>query len=238
MTPTMEETPVTQLAPDMEDWTPQEILSWALETYRHRITLACSFGGPTGMVLLDMVMRLDRAVPVFYLDTSLLFPETYALVERAVLHYNVTPRAIRPHLTLDQQAAAHGEALWERDPDRCCDLRKVMPQREALAPFDAWITGLRRDQSGTRRATPIVGWDAKFGLLKVSPLANWDERAVWRYISDHDVPYNALHDQGYPSIGCTHCTRPVSPGEDPRAGRWSGFAKTECGIHGTAGSRQ
>jgi phosphoadenosine phosphosulfate reductase len=128
----------------------------------------------------------------------------------------------------------YGAALWERDPDRCCHVRKVMPQREALRGFDAWITGLRRDQAQTRRAVPIVAWDGKFDLVKLAPLAAWTERDVWRYISDFAVPVNDLHAQGYPSLGCTHCTRPVAEGEDLRSGRWSGFTKTECGLHSTS----
>jgi len=220
-----------RLAHELDESAPREILRWALDTYRPRITLACSFGGASGMVLLDMVMDLDPSVPVFYLDTRLLFPETYDLAARAAQRYGIAPRAIQPALTVTQQAAAHGDALWAREPDRCCALRKVAPQREALRGFDAWITGLRRDQSSTRQATPVLQWDHTFGLAKVNPLARWDERAVWRYIADHAVPYNPLHDLGYPSIGCTHCTRPVAAGADPRAGRWTGFAKTECGLH-------
>jgi len=227
--PTREE--LAQLAERMAASTPQEILAWALDTFRPRIALACSFGGPTGMALLDMALRLDSSVPVFYLDTSLLFPETYALVDEVARRYGITPRAVRPGLSLAAQAEAHGEALWARDPDRCCALRKVLPQREALSGCDAWITGLRRDQSSTRRTTPAVAWDATFELVKVCPLAGWSERDVWRYIAKHQVPYNALHGRGYPSIGCTPCTRAVALGEDPRAGRWSGFEKNECGLH-------
>lgn len=210
---------------------PQDILAWALKTYAPGVTLACSFGGASGMALLDMVMKLDPSVPVFYLDTGLLFPETYDLVERASSHYGITPIAVRPGLTVERQAEEYGEALWSREPDRCCELRKVIPQREALSGYNAWITGLRRDQSSTRAATPAVQWDSKFELAKISPLVNWTERQVWRYLSANTVPYNALHARGYPSIGCTYCTRPVAEGEDSRAGRWSGFAKTECGLH-------
>lgn len=220
-------------ARDLEESSPQEILAWAMDTYRPKITLACSFGGPTGMVLLDMVMQIAPETPVFYLETGFLFPETHQLIELSKQKYGSAPQAVQTRLTVARQAAEYGEALWERDPDRCCELRKVLPQREALQGFDAWITGLRRDQASTRQATPVVAWDKKFGLVKLCPLARWDERAVWRYIFDHDVPYNQLHDQGYPSIGCTNCTRPVSPGEDLRAGRWSGFTKTECGLHTT-----
>jgi phosphoadenosine phosphosulfate reductase len=222
---------LARIAKEMETSPPQEILAWALSAFRGRITLACSFGGPSGMALLDMVMGIDRDVPVFYLDTGLLFPETYALADQAACHYGIAPRAVRPALTCEQQADEHGEALWAREPDRCCALRKVAPQREALNGFAAWITGLRRDQASTRRATPSVSWDATFGLAKICPLVNWSERDVWRYIAAHNVPYNTLHGRGYPSIGCLPCTRAVGPDEDPRAGRWSGFAKTECGLH-------
>ena len=222
---------LADIAWELEGCPPEDILRWALATYAPRITLACSFGGPSGMVLLDMVMRLDPTIPVFYLDTGLLFPETYALAEEAARRYGITPRAIRPTLTLTQQARRHGDALWAREPDRCCELRKVRPQRKALAGFDAWITGLRRDQSTTRRVTPVVQWDAKFGLAKICPLADWSERDVWRYLADRHIPYNSLHASGYPSIGCAPCTRSVLPGEDARAGRWSGFDKTECGLH-------
>jgi phosphoadenosine phosphosulfate reductase len=220
-----------QIGERLEGRPAEEILRWALDRYGDAITLACSFGGPTGMVLLDMVMTLAPRTPVFYLDTGVLFPETYALVEWAAAHYGIAPIPVRPELTILQQAAAHGDALWARDPDRCCAIRKVAPQREALAGYRAWITGLRRDQGDTRRATPVVGWDAKFGLAKIAPLATWSEEEIWTYIYLHDVPYNPLHEQGYPSIGCTHCTRPVLAGEHARAGRWSGHLKTECGLH-------
>ncbi len=222
---------LAQRAQELESSSSQDVLAWALDRFRSRITLACSFGGPTGMALLDMALRLDPGVPVFYLDTGLLFPETYALVELVARHYGITPIPVRPALSLEAQAAQHGEALWERAPDRCCALRKVAPQREALQGYDAWITGLRRDQSATRRATPVVAWDAKFALVKVCPLARWSERDVWGYIAEHQTPYNALHGRGFPSIGCAPCTRAVAADEDPRAGRWSGFAKTECGLH-------
>ena len=222
---------LAEIGEELEGSLPQDILRWALATYAPRITLACSFGGPSGMALLDMALRLDPSIPVFYLDTGLLFPETYALVAEVSAHYGITPRAVRPGISVAQQAKRHGDALWERDPDRCCELRKVRPQQRALKGFDAWITGLRRDQSSTRRVTPVVQWDAKFGLAKISPLAEWTEREVWQYLSAHHVPYNQLHASGYPSIGCVPCTRPIAAGEDPRAGRWSGFAKTECGLH-------
>jgi phosphoadenosine phosphosulfate reductase len=220
-----------RIAEKLEGRPAEEILRWSLDRYGESIVLACSFGGPTGMVLLDMVMAMAPRTPVFYLDTGLLFPETYALAAEAGRRYGITPLAVQPELTVPQQAVAHGEALWARNPDQCCALRKVAPQRQALQGYGAWITGLRRDQADTRRATPVVGWDAKFGLAKIAPLATWSEEEVWTYLYLHDVPFNPLHEQGYPSLGCTHCTRPVLAGEHARAGRWSGHLKTECGLH-------
>ncbi len=224
------------IAGRLEGQPAEEILRWALDRYAGQIALACSFGGPTGVVLLDMVLKLAPQTPVFYLDTGFLFPETHALVEQTVQRYGITPIALRPALGPAEQATQYGEALWNLDPDRCCALRKVAPQRAFLQGYQAWITGLRRDQASTRRATPVVGWDEQFGLAKISPLAAWREYEVWAYIREHELPYNALHDQGYPSIGCTHCTRPVAAGEDLRAGRWSGTGKIECGLHRRPGA--
>jgi phosphoadenosine phosphosulfate reductase len=215
----------------LEGRSAQDILSWALSTYGTSMALACSFGGPSGMVLLDMALALEPSLPVFYLDTGLLFPETYNLAAEIAERYHITPIAVRSNLSVDDQAIVHGPALWGREPDRCCDVRKVQPQRVFLAGYQAWITGVRRDQASTRRVTPIVGWDAQAGLAKIAPLAAWTEGQVWSYIRDHDIPYNPMHDLGYPSIGCTPCTRPVRAGEDPRAGRWAGFNKIECGLH-------
>lgn len=219
----------------MDTWEPQDIVAWAQRTYSPSLTLACSFGGITGMALLDMAVRLAAACDVYYLDTGFLFAETYDLIERVERTYGITPRAIRPAWSADEQARQEGESLWSRNPDRCCAIRKVEPQRAALAGYAAWMTGLRRVQSDTRHATPLVQWDTTFDLVKIAPLAHWDDKQVWRYIAAHHVPYNALHDAGYPSIGCTHCTRSVQKGEDARAGRWSGFAKTECGLHVNVG---
>ena len=210
----------------------ERVLYDAFAAYRGRIVLACSFGGPSGMALLDLTLQLERSVPVYYLDTGLLFPDTYALIERVRARYGIDPIAVAPELDVAAQAERFGDALWARDPDACCNIRKVEPQRAFLAGYDAWITGVRREQSTTRYEIPFVGRDeANPDLAKVAPLADWSEREVWSYITAHDVPYNPLNDRGYPSLGCTHCTRAVAPGEGPRAGRWPGFAKTECGLH-------
>jgi phosphoadenosine phosphosulfate reductase len=215
----------------LEGKTPQDILRWAAEEYQPGLTLACSFGGPSGMVLLDMIMGIDRTVEVFYLDTDFLFPETYKLRDIAAARYSFEPRGYMSLLSAVDQAAKHGDALWARDPDACCAIRKVEPNGRALAGKRAWISGVRRDQTKQRSGMGIVEWDEKFGLIKVNPLANWTESQVWTYILDNGVPYNELHDRNYPSIGCTNCTKPVMPGDDPRSGRWQGFDKVECGIH-------
>ena len=219
----------------LEGKTPQEILRWASEQYQPGLTLACSFGGPSGMVLLDMIMQIDRRVEVFYLDTDFLFPETYKLRDIVATKYNFQPVGYMSLLTPQQQAKKHGDALWARDPDACCAIRKVEPNERALAGKTAWISGIRRDQAATRADIPLVEWDDKFGLVKINPLASWTESNVWKYILDNGVPYNELHDRSYPSIGCTHCTKPVGAGEDPRSGRWQGFDKTECGLHAPEG---
>lgn len=206
------------------------VLSDALHAYRGKIALGCSFGGKGGMVLVDLLARLDRSVPVYFLDTELLFPETYALVARTRERYGIEPIAVRPAYDVAEQAARFGDELWARDPDACCNLRKVVPSRQFLAPFDAWISGVRRDQSATRGTVTFRDRDED-GKMRVAPLADWTQSDVDAYIAAHDVPYNALNDRGYPSVGCTYCTRAVMPGEDPRAARWPGFAKTECGLH-------
>jgi phosphoadenosine phosphosulfate reductase len=210
----------------------EALLDWATSSFGATIALTCSFSGPSGMVLLDMVARLGRATPIIFLDTDLLFPETYALVNRVEERYGINVERQRPVLTLEEQARLEGPALYEQNPDRCCAIRKVTPLSESLRPYKAWISGIRRDQSSTRASTRLVEWSSRHNLLKINPLASWSERDVWRYIHANEVPYNPLLDQGYPSIGCHPCTRPAS-GDDPRAGRWNGFAKVECGIHQT-----
>jgi len=209
---------------------PEDLLAWAAERWETDLALTCSFGGPAGMVLLDMIVRVAPLTPVLYIDTGLLFPETYRLITQVQDRYGVTPHAIRPARTVQQQAKDAGATLWQREPDRCCGLRKVQPLADALLPFEAWITGIRRDGSATRANAELLEWSGKYNLVKLNPLAFWTEREVWRYIHEHDVPYNPLLDQGYRSLGCHTCTqRPDST--DARSGRWTGFAKTECGIH-------
>jgi phosphoadenosine phosphosulfate reductase len=212
---------------------PQDLLQEVLARYASRIILACSFGAED-VVLVDMVQQIRPGTPLFYLDTDFLFPETYDVRDRIVAKYGLTPEQaiqVQSLLTPDRQAAEHGPALWARDPDLCCQLRKVEPLSRVLRRYEAWITGIRRDQAPSRAQAGLVEWDTKFGLIKINPLATWRAADVWRYIHAHGVPYNTLHERNYPSIGCTHCTAPVLPGEDPRSGRWKSFTKTECGLH-------
>ena len=215
--------------PEIEE-SPQSLVRWALEQFGARVAIASSFG-PEDVVLIDIASKSGLPFRVFTLDTDFLFPETYALIDQIEADHGITVERCRAALTPAEQATQHGDALWARDPDRCCGIRKVEPLKGKLATLDAWITGIRRDQAPTRANAKKREWDEKFGLWKLNPIADWSADRVWDYIRAHRVPYNPLHDQRYPSIGCTYCTRPVQPGEDPRAGRWAGFAKTECGLH-------
>jgi phosphoadenosine phosphosulfate reductase len=180
---------------------------------------------------MHMVSQIRPETVTFYLDTDLLFPETYALRDELARRLGVRFERVPGSLPLEVQAAKYGEELWKRDPDLCCYVRKVVPQRQYLSQHRAWITGIRRDQTAFRANAGLVEWDTTNKMVKLNPLAAWTSEQVWNYIREHDLPYNALHDRGYPSIGCRPCTRAVAPGEDPRAGRWSGTKKTECGIH-------
>jgi phosphoadenosine phosphosulfate reductase len=183
------------------------------------------------MVLLDLALAVEPKLDVFVIDTELLFPETYALIERVERRYGIAVEAVRPRESVAMQNATRGDALWASDPNECCNLRKVIPLREHLRGYDAWLTAVRRDQSQTRTEIPEQKWDQQAQVLKVAPLAGWSESDVWAYVNDHDIPVNTLHYEGYPSLGCVHCTRRVAPGEHARAGRWSGTDKVECGIH-------
>ncbi len=221
------------LSDSFESKQPQDVLAAVIERYTSKIVVACSFGAED-VALVDMVHRINRSVPLFYLDTDFLFPDTYATRDRIIQRYDLKSAQVlqvKSLLTPERQAEQFVEALWSKDPDRCCQLRKVEPLTRVLKGFDAWITGIRRDQMPSRANAGMIEWDQKFELVKVNPLARWSWADVWTYIRVYEVPYNPLHDQNYPSIGCTHCTAPVAPGKDPRVGRWKNFAKTECGLH-------
>ena len=225
------------VADRLEDQAPQDALRWVVETYPGNVALACSFGMQS-VVLIDMLHRLDllRDVEVFYLDTGVLFPETHQTRLRIQAKYDFDATRIAADLSWDAQRAKFNGDLYERGAEgvhECCRIRKVEPMRNFLRTKAAWITGMRRRHSDTRAKLPLALWDAVNGLVKVNPVAALNDQTLWGYIKSHDVPYNPLYDQGYGSIGCNTpvCTRPTKPGEDPRAGRWAGLGKTECGIH-------
>lgn len=215
-----------ELAPDLESASAAEVLEHMVERFHPRLYVACSFQKEAS-VIMDMLLGIEPRARFFTLDTGLLFPETYEAWRRIEQHYGIEVEVYQG-LSLARQAHLHGDALWERDPDACCRMRKVQPLKQALSQVDAWVSGIRREQSPSRRSTPKLHWDARHGLWKANPLADWSEKDVWRYIADNDVPYNELHDRGYASVGCTHCTLPSAG----RAGRWAGTDKIECGLHG------
>ena len=214
----------------LEGCHPEEILTWAVQRYFPRFTMATGLG-PEGCVIISMLAKIEPRVYVFNLDTGYQFRETLELRERMNEKYGIHIDLQRPELSVAEYERLNGGPVYARDSDRCCHDRKIAVLHRVAAHYDAWATGIRRDQGPTRADTPIVKWDKKFGLVKVSPLAAWTKKDVWNRILGEQVPYNPLHDENYPSIGCQPCTRAVQPGEDERAGRWSGSAKTECGLH-------
>lgn len=224
----LEELSTASLA--LEGAQPQEILQWAVDRFAPRFTMATAFG-PEGMTIIHMLSEIAPETPLFNLDTGYQFRETLELRDRVLERYGMEVELKRPELSVEQYESLHGGPVYETNPNQCCFDRKIKILHEAVEGMHAWASAIRRDQSPDRAKAPIVGWDSKFSLVKVSPLANWTKQDVWNLILEEGIPYNPLHDQGYPSIGCQPCTRSVLFGEDERAGRWSGFAKTECGLH-------
>ena len=216
--------------PVAEAWSAEDVLRWAAAEFGNAMEIASAFGAE-GIALLDMAAGIFGDLRVFILDTGFLFPETLALIARVEQRYGIRVQRIIPGITPEQQAELYWPALWGRDPDLCCNLRKVEPLRRKLSGLRAWVTSIRREQTPARRHIGKVEWDSKFNLVKINPLAGWTGEMVWAYIRKHRLDYNPLHDRNYLSIGCTHCTRPVRIGEHQRAGRWPGFAKQECGLH-------
>ena len=220
-----------QLQLRAETWSAGRLLRWASQEFGRGVEIASGVGAE-GMVLIDLAAQVSPDLRLFTLDTGFLFPETYQLIETVERKYGIAVEYVRPRVSPEDQRKKYGPALWRSNPDQCCELRKVEPLREKLQGLNAWITAIRRDQTAARAKARKIEWDSKFQIIKINPIVDWTIDKVWAYIRKHDVPYNPLHDFNYPSIGCTHCTRAVHPGEDPRAGRWSGVAKTECGLHG------
>ncbi|WP_186580014.1 phosphoadenylyl-sulfate reductase [Aquibacillus kalidii] len=224
------------------DWKPSdptkgaaEVLEWAYSSYGESIVYACSFGAEA-IVLIDLISKVKKDAEIVFLDTDLHFPETYELIEKVKRRYpelNIIMK--KPELTLEEQGQQYGSALWKRQPDQCCYIRKIKPLEDALSGATAWISGLRREQSPSRAKTNFINKDNRFKSIKVCPLIYWTWDEVWSYIQENSLDYNELHDKGYPSIGCIPCTSAVEDDGDSRAGRWQGTNKTECGLH-TPGS--
>jgi phosphoadenosine phosphosulfate reductase len=221
---------VTRLAEHFEPLRAEELVEFAAERFENRMVLTCSWQMGTS-ILVHMTREVAPQTRLVEIDTGLLFPETHETRRRLVEHYGLEVETLRPLQSVAQQAAAHGAALWEREPDRCCGLRKVAPLERAIRGADGWLTGIRRDQTVQRARAPKLVLDANRGVVKVQPLVDWNERDCWRYIHRNAVPYNELHDRGFPSIGCMPCTRTVGSDEHTRAGRWAGSGKSECGLH-------
>jgi phosphoadenosine phosphosulfate reductase len=215
---------------ELERASAPDIVRWAIERYFPRLTMATAFGAE-GCCLVHMIAEVEPRVRIFNLETGYQFPETLALRDQIAERYGIEVEYVRADTTAPEYEARHGGPQYQTNPDQCCHDRKIVPLRRAIEGYDGWISAIRRDQTVHRRNAPIVQWDAKFGLVKVNPLVNWTKKDVWKFILDHKVPYNPLHDRGYPSIGCWPCTRAVGGGEDDRAGRWSGSDKKECGLH-------
>ncbi|MFJ3715523.1 phosphoadenylyl-sulfate reductase [Streptomyces sp. NPDC090057] len=218
-----------QAGRDLENASALEILQWAVDTFGARFCVTSSM---EDAVVAHLASRARKGVDVVFLDTGYHFPETIGTRDAVEAVMDVNVITLTPRQTVTEQDAEHGPKLHDRDPDLCCALRKVKPLEEGLKGYQAWATGLRRDESATRANTPVVGWDEKRQKVKVSPIARWTQDDVDAYVAEHGVLTNPLLTDGYPSIGCAPCTRRVLEGEDARAGRWAGRAKTECGLHG------
>jgi len=215
----------------LEKASPEEIIAWGVENYAPYLTMATAFG-PEGCVILAMLAKIAPETYVFNLETGYQFQETLDLRDRIADKYGIEVDLLAPDLSVAEYEALHGGPLYRTNPNQCCADRKIKTLQRASEVMHAWMSGIRRDQSADRAQAAVVGWDKRFGLVKISPLANWTKKDVWKRITDESIPYNPLHDQGFPSIGCWPCTRAVAAGEtDERAGRWSGMKKTECGLH-------
>lgn len=219
----------------LEDAGARERIEWAVETYGEGLALSASFGGGEGMALLDMISRITDKVTVLTIDTGFIFRETAEFREEVMRRYRLPVEVLKPALSVEEQVERYGEQMRTCSPDLCCQVRKIEPLQRALKNYDAWMTGIRREQTPQRAGTRIVDWEERYGAAKIAPIADWADEQVWSYIEEHDVPVNPLLHQGYKSIGCEPQTRPVHDDEDPRAGRWSGTDKTECGIHFVGG---
>ena len=210
---------------NLEDMSAEEVLGYMVERFHPRLFVACSFQKEASLIM-DMLLKIEPRARFFTLDTGLFFPETYTTWRALEERYGITIEVYQG-MSLARQANLHGDELWKTDPDACCRIRKVTALKQALSEVDGWITGVRREHSESRKDASKLEWDGKHGLWKANPLVDWSEKDVWRYIFEEDIPYNRLHDQGYDSIGCTHCTL----AGNGREGRWAQTGKIECGLH-------
>jgi len=215
-------------ARELEEASAQEIIAWAAETFGKGLCMTSSMADA---LMVDLASRQVPGIDVVFLDTGYHFAETIGTRDAVGAVYDINLVTVEPRRTVEEQDTALGPRLHARDPQICCHLRKVEPLQRALEPYAAWLTGLRREDSVTRRGTPVVQWDQRRRMTKVNPIARWTQDDVDTYMAAHGVLVNPLQDDGYPSIGCEPCTRRVAPGEDARSGRWAGTGKTECGIH-------
>ncbi|HZY85329.1 MAG TPA: phosphoadenylyl-sulfate reductase [Gemmataceae bacterium] len=229
-TPALTAEQIAAASRQLDGASPQTILRWAVDTFGLKLTMATAFGAE-GCCLIHMLAEIEPNLRIFNLDTGYQFAETLELRERIKGRYGVEVELVRPEMSVAEYEEEHGGPLYRIRPDQCCHDRKLVPLRRAVVGYDAWVSAIRRDQTADRAAAGVVQWDAKFNLVKVNPLLDWTKKDVWGFVLKHDVPYNPLHDRGYPSVGCWPCTRPVGAGEDERAGRWAGTAKKECGLH-------
>lgn len=208
-----------------------DVLKWAYEHYGDDLIYACSFG-IEGIVLIDLISKVYPEAKIVFLDTNVHFDETYELIDKVKERYpQLRIELKQPAISLEEQALTFGEKLWETNPNKCCEIRKVLPLTEVLSGYTAWLSGLRREQSATRANTEFINKDNKFKSVKICPLIHWTWKDIWRYAHKNGLPYNVLHDQGYPSIGCKTCTQPAYNLDDLRSGRWAGTGKIECGLH-------
>jgi len=218
----------SQAAKDLASAPAQDVVAWAVETFADRICITSSM---TDAVIVHLAATVKPGIDVIFLDTGYHFPETIGTRDAVAATYPINLINVTPSRTVAEQDEQMGPRLYSRNPDLCCYLRKVVPLERALDPYDAWITGVRREETDARSDTRVVEWDAKRAMVKVNPIASWTQDQVDTYIAENGVLMNPLVDDGYPSIGCATCTMPVKPGADPRSGRWAGTGKTECGLH-------
>jgi len=215
---------------ELDGQPPEAVLRWAVKRFGSKLLFSTAFGAE-GCCILHMLAEFGREVRLINLDTGYQFKETLELRERIKERYGLEVDLIQPDTTVEVYEEIHGGPLYTHRPDQCCHDRKIIPLRRALVGYDAWISAIRSDQTKDRAVAKVFHWDAKFNLAKVNPLLSWTFKDVWKFIHKHKIPYNPLHDQNYPSIGCWPCTGPVEPGQDERAGRWAGTQKKECGLH-------